>query len=84
MSKKFLEELNAVESKLLSATGQQAQMIIDQLMPRIKLAALESQTNSASVVIAIDFNFGEPSGPYMDISGSVKFPDHTLTQKVAP
>jgi hypothetical protein len=82
MQKEWLDTLQAYEGKLLSATGDQVQLLVNDLMPRIRLAAMEHPERVASVTLTIEYELANPQGPCMTINGLVNFPDKHQTVKV--
>lgn len=79
----WLRELETIEKKLLNASGAQVQEVLGELMPRIRLAAMEAKSREVTVNINIQYNLSDPTGPNMRIDGQVAFPEKVI-QKEGP
>ena len=71
---RFLDSSERLEKPMLNAVGNQAQRLIDQLLPQIRLAAFE---NDGASIVELKFGFEfTDSGDECTVAseGNVKFP----------
>ncbi|MAT87248.1 MAG: hypothetical protein CL532_01675 [Aestuariivita sp.] len=70
--KDWLEHQAEIEKSVLTAVGSQVKGIVDDLLPQIRLAAIENNMESA-VEVTIYFKF-EGESTELESEGSVQFP----------
>ena len=70
----WLEKTGDIEKKVLEIVGLQTKKVVDDLLPQIRLAALENE-GAAIVDIRVGFDFGEKAEEVIIATeGLVQFP----------
>tara|TARA_S200002703_G_scaffold149434_1_gene146996 strand:- start:174 stop:416 length:243 start_codon:yes stop_codon:yes gene_type:complete len=72
----WLEKQSFIEKDLKAMVGEVAQELLDDLMPQVKLAALE---NGGAVAVDFRFNMDLAENPKLKAEGSVYFPAKQAT-----
>jgi hypothetical protein len=70
--KKWLDKNKKIESSMLEAVGIQAKQIADDLIPQVRLCALENEMN-ADIFIKVHFEFEDDKTEIWS-EGAVQFP----------